>query len=205
MAAIIIFYIVLVGLAVFLQWKVNLLRKGKIEIQTIHKDRSRKIKVLKQIIRYIGHELKEWLKSGFIKFASWRIRNRARLNYFIETKLPGLNTILTKRPDVEAKHAKNIFWRGVIEYKYKLQRLKAQILEEEEQKIADKEIEKANIKVDTYNAMLSENVETIISPELARPVPESTNIHETHLKIKEVKPKKASLIKKVVKKVRKTI
>ncbi len=142
MATIIIFYILLIGLIIFLQWKVSLLRKGKIEIQTVHKDRNRKIKVINQIIKYLGHRLKDWLKNGFIRFASWRIRAKARTNYFIETKLPGLYTILTKRPEIEEHHTKNIFWRGVIEYKYKIQKLKAQILEEEIQKIADKESSK---------------------------------------------------------------
>src|SRR3989338_6057970 len=138
MTTTIIFYILLVGLVAFLQWKVNLLRKGKIEIQTVHKDRLHKIKIIKQVLKYFGHKLKDWLKDAFIKMASWRIRAKARTNYFIETKLPWLHTILTKRPDIEAKHTKNIFWRGVIEYKYKIQKLKAQILEEEEQKISDK-------------------------------------------------------------------
>lgn len=207
MATIIIFYVLLIGLLIFLQWKVVLLRSGKIEIQTIHKDKARKIKVLKQIIRYLSHRLKDWLKNGFIKFASWRIRTRARVNYFIETKLPGLYIILTKRPDVEEHHTKNLFWRGVIEYKYKIQRLKAQILEEEVQKINEK-MNQSN----TPPEMPTEIPETITNLETEIP---NTPIDDLDLKGAVVVPeniepviekkKRLSIVKRVVKKVKKTI
>jgi hypothetical protein len=188
MVTIITFYIVLIGLIIFLQWKVSLLRKGKIEIQTIHKDRSRKIKILKQIIRYLGHKLKDWLKNGFIRFASWRIRSRARINYFIETRLPGLYTILTKRPEIEEHHTKNIFWRGVIEYKYKIQKLKAQILEEEIQKINDKESGK-DVEDEMIKDIITEAVqETINEPEVFHV------IDEPKIK-KSFKPKKIEVLR----------
>lgn len=184
MVTTIIFYILLVGLVAFLQWKVVQLRRGKIEIHTIHKDRSRKIKVLKQIIAYFGHRLKEWLKEVFVSFASWRIRSRVRLNHFIETKLPGLYTILTKRPEIEEKHTKNIFWRGVIEYKYKIQKLKSQIKEEEIQKIDD--------KINQAGAATLEATPEVI---------ESVVIDEVIIEEKPVDPK----VKKLIKKFKKTI
>lgn len=204
MATIIIFYIVLIGLVAFLQWKVSLLRRGKIEIQTVHKDRHNKIKVIKQIIKYLGHRLKEWLKNVFLKFASWRIRAKARTNYFIETKLPGLYTILTKRPEVHEKHTKNIFWRGVIEYKYKIQKLKAQILEEEVQKIADKESSKDSvqeIEKEMIQDIVAEAVEeTLHEPmvpktELVIEKPEVFQVSEKPKPKRIVKPKKIEVLR----------
>jgi hypothetical protein len=204
MATIIIFYIVLVGLIIFLQWKVSLLRKGKIEIQTVHKDRHHKIKVINQIIRFLGHKLKDWLKNGFIKFASWRIRAKARTNYFIETNLPGLYTILTKRPAIEERHTKNIFWRGVIEYKYKIQKLKAQILEEESQKIIERESTK-DVEQETENEMIkdiiTEAVEetlhesAITKQEHAQEKPDVFQVSDKPKTKRVVKPKKIEVLR----------
>ena len=192
MATIIIFYIVLIGLVAFLQWKVSLLRRGKIEIQTVHRERHHKIKVIKQIIRYFGHKLKDWLKNGFIKFASWRIRAKARTNYFIETRLPGLYTILTKRPEVHEKHTKNIFWRGVIEYKYKIQKLKAQILEEESQKIIERENSKESGQ-EVENEMIKDIIAEAVEETMHEPVEPPQVFHVSD----EPKPKRIAKPKKI--------
>lgn len=196
MATIIIFYILLIGLIIFLQWKVSLLRKGKIEIQTVHRDRHHKIKVIKQIIRYFGHKLKDWLKNGFIRFASWRIRAKARTNYFIETRLPGLYTVLTKRPEVEEHHTKNIFWRGVIEYKYKIQKLKAQILEEESQKIIERENSKESGQ-EVENEMIKDIIAEAVEETMHEPIEPPQVFHVSdEPKVKRVtKPKKIEVLR----------
>ncbi|MBP6912764.1 MAG: hypothetical protein KBB86_02415 [Candidatus Pacebacteria bacterium] len=196
MATIIIFYIVLIGLIAFLQWKVSLLRRGKIEIQTVHRDRHHKIKVIKQIIRYFGHKLKDWLKNGFIRFASWRIRAKARTNYFIETRLPGLYTVLTKRPEVEEHHTKNIFWRGVIEYKYKIQKLKAQILEEESQKIIERENSKESGQ-EVENEMIKDIIAEAVEETLHEPVepPQVFHVSDEPKAKRVVKPKKIEVLR----------
>lgn len=139
MGALIVFYIVLISLFLFLQWKVALLRSGKIEIETVHRIKSRKIKVLKQTINFIAHKLKVYLHKVFIKFAVWRMKTWAKIKRFIELRLPGLYMFFAKRPDFADKHFKNFFWRSVIEYKYKMKKLKAQIREEEVQKITTEE------------------------------------------------------------------
>jgi hypothetical protein len=138
MGALIVFYIVLVGLIIFLQWKVRLLRSGKIDIQTVHHVKSRKIRILRQTLAFFGHKLKNYLHKVFMQFAVWRMRVSAKAKRFIELRLPGLHMFFAKRPEFKDKHYKNFFWRGVVEYKYKMQRLKAQIREEEIQKsVAD--------------------------------------------------------------------
>lgn len=134
MGSIIVFYIALIFLFAFFQWKVALLRNGKIDIETVHKAKSKKIKIIKQTIKYFAYQLKNYLHKIFIKFALFRMKLRVRISKFIESRLPGLHMFFAKRPEFADKHFKNFFWRGVIEYKYKMKKLKAQIREEEMQK-----------------------------------------------------------------------
>lgn len=162
MGALITFYIVLIGLLVFLQWKVSLLRSGKIKIETVHHAKSHKIKILKQIANYFGHRLKNYLHKVFMQFAVWRIKNWAKLKRFIELKLPGLHMFFAKRPEFADKHFKNFFWRSVVEYKYKMQRLKAQIREEEIQKSAEPEV--PNTTEPVTEKVVEEALKVEISP-----------------------------------------
>lgn len=156
MWSVIVFYIVLIVLIIFFQWKVSLLRSGKIDIETIHKSKSKKIKILNHTAKYFAYKLKNYLHKIFIKFALFRMKARVKISKIIENKLPGLYMFFAKRPEFADKHFKNFFWRGVIEYRYKMKRLKAQIKEEELQKsivenIEEKEERKEEEKEPTIN------------------------------------------------------
>lgn len=202
MGSIIVFYIALIFLFAFFQWKVVLLRNGKIDIETVHKAKSKKIKVLKQTIKYFAYQLKNYLHKIFIKFALFRMKLRVRISKFIENKLPGLHMFFAKRPEFGDKHFRNFFWRGVIEYKYKMKKLKAQIREEEMQKsigennepTARKEIVDTTLQQETITP---EQYTVIDTSEIFSD--DKTDIQESveSTITKEIKPKRTYKRKKV--------
>lgn len=188
MGALVVFYITLIAILIFLQWKVSLLRSGKIEIETVHHAKKHKIKVLKQIALFFGHKIKNYLQKVFMGFAVWRIKTWAKVKRFIELRLPGLYTFFAKRPEFEDKHFRNFFWRSVVEYKYKMQRLKAKIREEE--------IQKSSSGEDVVNdEQLAEPVVTTPIEQTEQSTTEQTIVENTEV---VVKPKRRTLrVKKV--------